>query len=232
MDFSTKGLRAAAGCGFLVVLLALALTFFYPPSLNTLPAGFFTPILALEFTTSLKEARDLFAGDQALIAQMQQGHWLDMLFLLAYGAFLILSNAVLWQYHRHWSALVGMVAAAVAALADMLENTRLLQLGEALLKGEPAPDFVLLRLYVGIKFLAISIAMLCLGRTLVRYDMLGKLFAVISLALVPVTMLALEGNPPLIEAMGLMTAAGWLLLLTWLLRVRNGLPSLSTPASR
>lgn len=231
MDRSTKGLRAAAGCGLLTLLISIGLTFFYPLALDTLPAGFFTPILALEFATSLNDARDIFAGDQALVAQMQRGHWLDMLFLLAYGTFLVLPNAVLWQRQRHWSSLAGMVAAAVAALADILENTKLLQLGDALLQGEPAPDFVLLRLYVGIKFLAISITMLCLGRSLFRYDTLGKLFAALSLVLVPVTMLALDGNPVMIEAMGLITAAGWLILLVWLLRMRNGLPVVAVAKS-
>ena len=224
MDRTIKGLRTAAACGGLVVLIAIALAFFYPASLDSLPTGFRTPILAIEFTMSLADARAIMGADQALVEQVQIGHWVDMVFLLAYSAFLALPNGVMWLRYRHWSSLAGMIAACVAAVADAAENGKLLQLGNALLGDAPPPDFALLRLFVGIKFLAISIAMLCLGRTLFRFDTLGKVFAVISLVLVPVTMLGLEGNPAMIEAMGLLTALGWLVLLVWLLRARNGLP--------
>ena len=84
----------------------------------------------------------------------------------------------------------------------------------------------MLRLFVGIKFLGISVAMLCLGRNLFRFGVLGKCFGGVSLVLVPVTVLALDGHPHLIETMGLLTAVGWLILFVWLLQMRNGLPPL------
>lgn len=230
MDRPTQGLRAAIVCGGLVILIAIVMNLFYPLSLDTLPNGFVTPILALEFTMSLSDAKAIFNDDRTLMKQVQTGHWVDMVFLLAYGAFLALPNWVMWLRFRHWSGLAGMMAACVAPIADVLENNKLLQLGNALLGDGPPPDFALLRLFVGIKFLAISIAMLCLGRNLFRFGITGKLFAVLSLALVPVTMLALEGNPAMIEIMGLLTAIGWLVLMVWLVMVRKGLPPLSSQA--
>lgn len=227
MNRTITGLRAAAACGGLVLLLAIVLLFFYPPTLDTLPTGFRTPVLALGFTPSMGAAHALFGNDLALVQQVQTGHWLDMLFLLFWGAFLALPNAVMWLRYRHWSSLVGITAAVVAAVADVMENGQLLQLGTALLDQGPAPDFDLLRQCVEFKFLAISIAMLFLGRGLFRFGLLGKVFAVISLMLVPVTLLGLNGNPAMIETMGLLTALGWLVLLVWLLSVRNGLPATS-----
>ncbi len=229
MDRSANGLRAAAACGVLVLLIAIGLTRFYPLQLDTLPAGFVTPILALEFTTSLADARAIVGDNRDLIEQIQRGHWLDMVFLLAYTAFLALANGVLWYRLRHWGAAAGVIAICLGGLADALENSQLLQLGNALLGEAPPPDFAQLRLFVGIKFLAISIAMLCLSRNLFRFGVLGKCFGGVSLVLVPVTVLALDGNPRLIETMGLLNAVGWLILFVWLLQMRNGLPPLPVP---
>ncbi len=80
----------------------------------------------------------------------------------------------------------------------------------------------MLRLFVGTKFLAIAVSMLCLARSMFLHGYLGKLFAALSLVLVPVTMLALEGNPPLIELMTLLIMLGWVVLLIWLMQMRNG----------
>lgn len=221
------GLRAALLCGGLVLLVGIATLTVYPVALDTLPAGFRTPILALEFIPSMAAAQALFAGDQALVERMQLGHWLDMLFLLCYGAFLALPNGVMWLRYRHWTSLVGMSAAVVASIADAVENGQLLQLGAAVLDQGPEPDFALLRRCVEIKFLAIVLAMLFLGRSLFRFGLAGKLFALVSLILVPVTLLGLNGSILMIEVMTLLIAAGWVILLVWLVQMRHGLPAAS-----
>lgn len=223
MDRSTQALRAAIIAGTITLVLGIVISLVYPLTLETLPEGFISPILAIEYLASMPDAERLFAGDLALIGRVQTGHYLDMLFLLAYGAFLALANGALWLHTRHWSAKVGVFAAMIAAVADACENLQLLALGQALLGEGGTPDFELLRLCMGGKFLAITVAMLCLGRNLFQQGVAGKLFCGISLILVPVAMLGLDGNPLLIETMALLIMIGWIILMVWLIKSRNGL---------
>ena len=98
---------------------------------------------------------------------------------------------------------------------ETIEAT-LLKMGAALLEQGPEPDFALLRRCAETKFLAICITMLILGRGVFRTGVVGKVFAVISLALLPVTFLGLNGKPAFIEAMTAMIGLGWMVLLAWL----------------
>lgn len=224
MDRSVPYVRAAIVSGIFMVLITITMSQFYPAHLDTLPEGFITPILAIEFMASHTEARQIFADNRDLIAQVQTGHWIDMIFLLSYCAFLALPNILFWLRQRHWSSIAGIMAAVIAAVADAAENWKLLQAGNALLGENVPPDFSLLRLYMGTKFLAISISMLCLSRSLFQQGTLGKIFASLSLVLVPVTMIGLDGNPVMIEAMTGLIVVAWITLFIWLVRTRNGFP--------
>lgn len=217
--------RAATAAGLLVLTIGVALLFIYPHQLEALPPGYFTPILAIEFVTSLPDAQALFANDAALVARTQTGHWVDMVFLCAHGAFLALANLGFWKRQRRPLSLVGAFAAMIAASADLAENQYLLQLGEALLGQSAPPDFWLLRLYVTTKFLGICVAMLCLSLPLWQRGRVGKAFALVTFVLAPVSLGGVSGVPALTEAMAGLIALGWVLLLVWLVRTgKNPLP--------
>lgn len=221
--------RAAAAAGLLVAAIGIVLVIVYPQRLETLPPGYYTPILAIEFVTSLPEAQTLFANNATLVARTQTGHWVDMAFLFAHGAFLALANLGFWKRQRRPLNLVGVFAAMIAASADLAENQYLLQLGEALQGLSAPPDFWLLRLYVTTKFLGICVAMLCLSLPLWQQGRVGKAFALVTLVLVPVSLGGVSGLPALTEAMAGLIALGWVLLLVWLLRTGKNLPP-ATPA--
>ncbi|HVK99563.1 MAG TPA: hypothetical protein VM553_07125 [Dongiaceae bacterium] len=218
MESDIRIFRAATAAGVLVLIVGVALLFIYPPYLETLPPGFSTPILALEFVTSLVDAQALVGNDPEVVAQMQTGHWVDMGFLCVYGALLALTNLGFWKRLRRPLSLVGVFAALIASSADLAENINLLQLGEALQGLSAPPDFWLLRLYVATKFLGISAALLCLALPLWQQGRIGKAFALVSFLLVPMTVVGLSGPPVLAEAMGSLIALDWILLLVWLLR--------------
>lgn len=224
--------RLAALTSLPLLALAALMFLFYPPALPTLPAGFITPILALEFTDSLEAARALLGNDAALIARVQTGHWIDMGFLLSYGAFLALANLGCWYWQPRPVSLAGLVLALLAAGADSLENGQLLHLGRALLEDTAAPDFGLLRLCVVTKFAAIALSLLCLVPRLRPANGPGKLFGLVSIALALVTLPALTlslvnpaSAPPLLEIMGVLIVPGWILLLVWLVRAPRRLGS-------
>lgn len=220
-NLAAREFHAAMVAGAVVVLLAIALAFFYPPTLATLPQGFHTPILAIEFVASLAEAEAIFAGDADLVQQVQTGHRIDMAFLLAYGAFLLLLNLGFWRWQRRPLNLAGALAAVIAAVADSVENLHLLQLGEALRGNSAPPDFAWLRVLVASKFIGIAVSLLCLGHAMWHQGRLGKLFACISIVLAPISLGAITGNGLMMEACGLLLVAGWVCLLAWLVRMRK-----------
>ena len=222
MDSATYRFRAAALAGIAVITLTVVMAFFYPTHLDTMPAGYSTPILAIEMVPSLAAAQTLFAGNEALVHQVQWGHYLDMLFLLAYGALLLLSHWGFWLLQRRWLNVLGIAVILIAISADASENLNLMQLGDALLGQSAPPDFWLLRGFVCTKFLGIGISMLCLCPGLWYQGKLGKAFTLCTLLLAPVTLGAVLDIPVLVEAMGKLIALAWLLLFLWLIRARYG----------
>lgn len=218
--------RAAALASPVMIALVVAMSFFYPSTLPSLPPGFFTPVLAMEFVTSQADAQAIFAGDLELVQRTQTGHLIDMAFALAYGAFLALANLGCWYWQRRLVNLAGVLLAVLAAAADCIENLQLLRVGDVLLGQAAAPDFGLLRICVSIKFASIALSMLCLVPPLWPHGWPGKGFALVSILLVPValTALALANRPdthPLLEAVAILMGPGWILLLVWLIRIRK-----------
>lgn len=215
----------------MVILLAVIMSYFYPAHAGAMKAGFSHPIIALEFASSFSDANLLFADDTALIQRFQIGHQLDMLFLVAYGAFLACANLGAWYCKKGGLSLIGIIAAGVAASSDCAENLQLMQLTEALLGQGGAPDFWLLRLFVSTKFLMISISMLCLVPLMWNRGWLGGIFASATVLLAPATLLTLSGYFIFSSAMTSLTVLAWICLLLWALKMRNGLPSVKNTAT-
>lgn len=226
MISATKGFRITAAAGFTVILLAIILSFFYPANVDNTPQGFSAPIIALEFSTSLSDASQLFADDTRLINRFHTGHQLDMLFLVSYGAFLAFANLSSWYTQRRAISLIGIIAAGIAASADVAENLQLMQLTGALLGTGSAPDFWLLRLFTSTKFLMICASMLCLIPLLWERGLLGRLYTACTLLLTPATLLTLTGYYEFSSAMALLTVIAWVCILIWVLKVRNGVDSI------
>lgn len=204
-----KSYRLAAVAGALVIVLSIAMSFFYAPSLDSTPAPFSSPILALEFSNSLAEAQALFAGRDDIVRKFHIGHYLDMGFLLAYSALLYFANIGAWQRKKRGIFLLGSGCAIVAGCADFAENLQLMQLSHALLEGTAPPDFHVLRLLVTIKFSAICLAMLCLVPALWREHLLGKVFTIATVLLSGATVMTVIGKHSASSAMMLMTVIAW-----------------------
>jgi hypothetical protein len=226
MDSATKGFRYASAAGFVVILISVVISFFYQPSVPNLPPEFDTPILALEFASSLSDASHLFGDDAKLIRKFQVGHQLDMVFLIAYGAFLWFANLAAWRVQRKTLSLIGMICAIIAASADAAENTQLMQLTDTLLGTSSAPDFWLLRLFASTKFLFISASMLCLIPMLWQQGFIGRLYSGASLLLPAATVLTVSGQFQFATPMIIITVLAWSCLLVCLLQSRHGFPPL------
>ncbi len=218
-----KSFRNAVIAGGFVILLGVIMTFFYVSSVEGIPQGFQSPILALEFISSQSAAETFFNGNTDLIGKFHIGHYLDMAFLLAYGLLLGFANLGAWQLRDRSLNLMGILAAISAGTADLLENLLLIQLTGTLLYQEPAPNFILLRFFVSIKFVAIAISMLCLVPLLWQQRALGKIYGIATALVVVSTALTLSGYYPASTAMMLVTAIAWLALCLWLFKTSRQL---------
>jgi hypothetical protein len=201
----------------LSIALALLLNRFYLPFLDTTPQPFTSSILALEFAGSLADVRALFVGHDDAIDSFHRGHFVDMLFLVAYGAMLFFANHGAWLWHKRRIYLVGAALALLAGLADCSENLLLMQLQDALQAGGNAPDFSQLRLFVAGKFIAIALAMVCLLPALWPRGVVGKCYAAAVAVAVPATLLTVSGWFNFASAMLLATAVAWLSLWVFML---------------
>lgn len=183
--------------------------------------GFYMSVLALEFSTTLSAAASLFNGDEALIHTYETAHTLDMLYLVAYGAFLGMANLGAWYLQRRALNLIGIIAAGVAASADFAENLQLMQLTQALLGSGSPPDFWLLRLFVSTKFLMVCVSLLCLLPMMWPQGWLGKSFSVATLLLAPSTLLTLLGYYHFSIPMIAFIMVAWISLQVWMVKMRN-----------
>jgi len=224
MYLATNGFRITGAAGLATVLIGIVISFFYPPLPGALPEGFSLSVIALEFTSSLSSASALFQGDLAMIHRYQTGHSIDMMYLVAYGAFLGFANLSGWYVRRRALSLIGIIAAGIASSADFAENLHLMQLTQALQGSGSAPDFWLLRLFVSTKFLMISVSLLCLVPLLWNRGWLGRGFCASSILIAPCTLLTLSGFFQFSNAMAGSILVAWVCLLVWVLKVRNGLP--------
>jgi hypothetical protein len=140
-----------------------------------------------------------------------------MLFLVAYGAMLFFANHGAWLWHKRRIYLVGAALALIAGLADFGENLLLMQLNDALRVGGDAPDFSQLRVLVSGKFIAITLATVCLLPALWPRGILGKCYAAAAVVTVPTTVLTIAGWFDFASAMMLATAVAWLSLWVFML---------------
>lgn len=223
MYLATNGFRLTGVSGLATALIGIVISFFYPPLPGELPEGFSLSVIALEFTSSLSNARALFEGELAMIHRYQTGHNIDMIYLVAYGAFLGFANLSGWYAQRRALSLIGIIAAGIASSADFAENLHLMQLSQTLLGSGSAPDFWLLRLFVSTKFLMISVSLLCLVPLLWNRGWLGRIFCASSALIAPCTLLTLTGFFQFSSPMTGLILVAWVSLLLWVLKVRNGL---------
>ena len=227
---ANKGFRITAIVGLAALILGILVSIYYPPLPGAADAGFSFSILALEFTPSLSAATALFRGDSALIFTYQTGHTLDMIYLLAYGAFLAMANLSAWYLQRRAISLIGIIAAGIASSADFAENLHLMQLTEALLGSGSAPDFWLLRLFVSTKFLMINVSLLCLLPMMWQRGWYGKVFSLSTLLLAPATIMTLTGHFQFSNATAGLILVAWTTLLVWLIKIRHGVPAVEVPS--
>lgn len=212
----------ALATGLLMLAISVAMLIIQPRALPSMPEGFLTPVLALEFVADFASAKHLLGQDQVLLqAFTSMTHW-DMVFLLSYGAFLVSCVCVIFA--KGVLRNIALAFAIIAPLADLLENLQLLQVLHALdpengFHGESPIDFFYLRLAVVIKFGAIALVHVRLLRPLLEHSPLGKALAGLMMVNVFATGASFYNVPYAIEVTMNSIALCW--LLQWVLIARD-----------
>lgn len=166
-----------AGYAFIaVILLSIIMQYFMPITLPGMPTGFVTPVMAFEYVSSMTEAQALFGDDTNLLVGMLKGIWVDMLYAVVYGSFLVLASVAAWRQTGNKYLLSGAILAVFGSTFDFLENNQLIGVGNALLNQIPYTQFELLNALVTGKFVCLSLAGLSLAPFLNLLGKRGKTF--------------------------------------------------------
>jgi hypothetical protein len=121
----------------MLLVLAVALHFVFPPKANILPQGFSDPIIAFEFANTEQEISDLFsfeakAQHDKFIADMLFGNFFDYAYMIFYSLFLA---SIIWHNSqikkiKFIYAFYGLVF--IIFLGDAFENVFLLKIINAI----------------------------------------------------------------------------------------------------
>lgn len=231
-DVSRIAVTCAVVSGLMMLFFSVIMFAVMPITLQWMPHGFTTPILALEFLPDLTSARQLLAQDTATVQAFIDGVRWDMAFLACYGAFLFSCAWVLLEKGVLRYIAIGF--AVLAPLADIAENLQLLTLlttlqsKTSLLSDDPI-DFLYLRLAVVIKFGAIAILQSRLMRPLWQRPRLGRLLVVLILVNTFATGACFLSVAYAVEVMMSAIALCWLLLWVMMVMALRGSRPLEKP---
>ncbi len=173
--------RWTAFAGLVLFVMAIGLQSVLPLAMGPLPEGMWSPIVAFELARSPAEVEAMFgaAGSAergAWVAAMDLGNQLDFVFLLAYGAVLLLFSRALRERGLPRVPSLGERIVVVAPVADVFENVQLLTITENL-GGEYRAALGRLILFTWMKWFAIAFVMVTWIPALARAGRMGRVVA-------------------------------------------------------
>jgi hypothetical protein len=157
--------RAAAFLGVAVIVIAGIMMLIYP-SVEGLPAGFRSPVLAFEFATSESDLAFMAGSDEnarQIRREMNRGQLLDMVFPFAYGGLILVLLLTLTR-KGYLLPKIGIIFALAIIPADLWENQVMYAITKRLEEGLLAAD-LLPRLHKAtwLKWWAIGLSAICLS---------------------------------------------------------------------
>jgi len=196
-------ISALFGLGIIVISLVMLIS--GPSRTGQLPDGYFTPVVAFEFSTTPQAIMTIFADvdgnvSEPMINSMTNNTFLDFLFLIVYGGFLFsfALTCIRISGNRLYYFSAGL--AVLAPLFDILENVQLLAIMKALTAGDPAnmtPALGLLGVFTWLKWGALALYFVMLGPFLSSRGRYGRLVAIFSVLPVILGIVALMTAPGL-----------------------------------
>ncbi|TVP99653.1 MAG: hypothetical protein EA359_16775 [Balneolaceae bacterium] len=157
--------RAAAFLGVAVIVIAGIMMLIYP-SVDDLPDGFRSPVLAFEFATTESDLAFMTGNDEEtrqIRREMNRGQLVDMVFPFAYGGLIFVLLLALSRM-GYLLPKIGIIFVLAIIPADLWENQVMYAITERLDEGLLAAD-LLPRLHVAtwLKWWAIGLSAICLA---------------------------------------------------------------------
>jgi hypothetical protein len=153
--------------GLSVIIISLVLMITGPQETGPLAEGFFTPIIAFEFATSVEDVNLIFYDSnsqllQRAVSDITSGTRLDFLFMLLYGAFLLTFSLKCSSLTNNRWFYLSAALAVLAPIFDLLENLQLLSIMERLDSGDLITQLGYLHLFTWLKWGTLSLIFLSL----------------------------------------------------------------------
>lgn len=122
MDKSLK--ITCIAVGVIMISIGITLLFINPMVVGTLPKGFFTPIIALEFirnTNDLKNFFDIITAD-IIKRDLLLGNQIDYAYMASYGLFALLCSALMYRDSQAKALWLSLPIVTLIVTADVFEN--------------------------------------------------------------------------------------------------------------
>lgn len=171
--------------GLAVMLVSVISLFVFPQTSPGQIEGLRTPIIAFEFAETVEEINTLFGAngspEQAdMIRKMDQGNYLDYLYMLLYSGFLFsFAGLAAKQTSQKW-VYAGAVLAVLALIGDALENVQLLAITANLQSGDFVDALTRLQGFTWLKWGSLAVYFLVISVWLWRNGRFAKLIAVVA----------------------------------------------------
>jgi hypothetical protein len=133
-----KSFKIARFFGIALISCAVVLLFVNPKPENNLPAGFITPIIALEFIQSPQEVARFFeVSDVAAYVQgLNLGNSIDYLFMCLYSGLLFFIALGIYRITQAKTMFIAMLFCFSMLIFDGLENLQLHQIVQLYKTGD------------------------------------------------------------------------------------------------
>jgi hypothetical protein len=156
MNFKT--FKIARFFGIALISCAVVLLFVNPKPENNLPAGFITPIIALEFIQSPQEVARFFeVNDVAAYVQgLNLGNSIDYLFMCLYSGLLFFIALGIYHITQAKTMFIAMLFCFSMLIFDGLENLQLHQIVQLYKTGTITENLSLLNIFTWLKWSSIA----------------------------------------------------------------------------
>jgi hypothetical protein len=206
--------------GIAVVVMSIVLLSVFPSRSPSLPAGFFTPIIAFEFIESPEEVHQLFgektsAERRDMVRAMDRGNRLDFVYMLLYSSFLFAFSIQCSRERGQRIFYLGAVISIIVLAGDFMENLQLLEITSRLQGGSFDGELMALKIFTWQKWGGIATIFLILMPYFIRGNLFAKIIALWGLGVFFIGAMAYLERSVLNEIFSLSVAVMFLLMIIY-----------------
>ena len=168
------------GIGVIIISLVLMIT--GPHKTGPMADGFFTPIIAFEFATTVQDVNLIFFDSSSKLLQPAVdavifGSRLDFLFMLIYGAFLLSFSLICRSLAKNRLFYLAAGLSILAPIFDLMENLQLLSILDQIGSDEIITELSYLHLFTWLKWGTLALIFLLLIPFFKKSGVFGRFLA-------------------------------------------------------